>query len=733
MRILTLSPLPKWRHLFSALLPSSMADRSLAAPWCRNGDKAFWFSRSAWSLAVVVRWWQRLNKKDRVTIWVPDFFCNASLQPLREMGVELMFYPVTDQLVPNIAACRDLASEDSPDIFILVHYFGQASSSQLIADFCKEQGAWLIEDAAHVLKPISGVGEVGDCVLYSPHKHLPIPDGAVLVVRKDGPAQFSEMNESMNILRELYVTMTESSKIPNYLLGLWLCKRMLQKLGVQSRTSIVKFREEASLDTPHIRGYGVSSLAKRLLHRLNNSIDEIAYLREHNVMDWYHSLSLWNDIGTKFKPCKNKSTPYLACFTTANENEAEAIFNQLQDWNLPILTWPDLPPEVIRNVKVHQTALTLRHTRLYLPVHQSIKQKQILTYGKKMIEKSAIKWQMKAITFEEWEEHWQHCIMTNLLQSWEYGTAKEETEGWQAKHFLIMNENAQAVALVQVLVKGLPVIGGIARINRGPLMLANHSGENKLSIKFLALTTLLREARRQRWWMMQIAPEFPNSDVVRKGLLSLGLRPQAGAAWASGLIDLSLSESELLGKLNRRWKRALRKVSDLGVTVKHEELTDLRLEELLDGYTDLQKRNNFTGINTSLIKGLSKLQSKEWACNLFVASRINEENELEELGYRLCIHHGNMVTDVLVSTNEKGRKTEANTALYWHAILHAKHIGCEWFDIGGLSEVGTPKGIAEFKKGLNAESYELAGEWRKYTVPFFGQRDTERTSENYLL
>jgi len=719
---MTLAPLPKWRDLLSLILPSSCSNQDLAMPWCQSGDEAFWFSHSALSLAVIARWHQQMLNKNSITVWIPDFFCNASLQPLREMGAQLVFYQVTNQLKPDFERLQELAISSSPDIVVLVHYFGQASPAQLISDFCKEQGAWLVEDAAHVLRPIPGVGEIGDCVLYSPHKHLPIPDGAVLVVRKDGPAEFSKINESMNLLRELYTTVTESSKMPNYLLGLWLCKRILQRLGLRSRTSIVKFRAETNSDASQIRGYKMSSLAKRLLSSLNNSIDEIACLREQHTMDWCNSLSLSNDIGTKFKSCNSKSTPYLACFTTKDEDEAENMFSQLQAWSFPILTWPDLPPEVIRNTAEHPAALALRHTRLYLPVHQSLKQKKIFTYGTNIIEKSTKKWKLKEITFDEWEKHWQHCNMTNLLQSWEYGTAKEEAEGWQAKRYLILNDEGGHVALVQVLVKGLPLLGGIARINRGPLILKNYSGENELLIKFAALSALLREGRRRRWWMMQIAPELPSSDIVHKGLISLGLRPQAGVAWASGLIDLNLSEEELLGKLNRRWKRALRKVSELNVTVKHEEITDLRLEELLGSYAHLQQRNNFSGINTSLIEVLSKLKSSDWTCNLFVASKLNEDNKLEELGYRLCIHHGNTVTDFVVSTNEMGRKTEANTALYLHAILHAKDIGCDWFDIGGLSEESTPKGIAEFKKGLNAEPYELTGEWRGYMVPNFGSK-----------
>lgn len=718
MQLMTLAPLPKWRHLLSAILPSFKSNQELASPWCRNGDTAFWFSRSALSLTVIAQWNKQILQKDDVIVWVPDFFCNASLQPLREMGVQLVFYPVTNQLIPDIKSLNELSSSGSPDIFVLVHYFGQASATNLTVDFCKEQEAWLVEDAAHVLEPILGVGEVGDCVLYSPHKHLPIPDGAVLVVRKDGPAQLSKFDKGMNTLRDLYATVTRTSRIQNYLVKLWLFKRILQKLGVRSKIPKVKFRAEAILDSPQIRGYGMSSLAKRLLHHLKPNIDEIASLREKHALRWSDSLSVWNDVGTKFIQCENNHTPYLACFTAANENEAESMYNQFQDWNIPILTWPDLPPEVLKNAEAHEVALKLRHTRLYLPVHQSLKQNKILTYGKYMIEMSTKKWQMKEITFDEWEEHWHRCTMTNLLQSWEYGAAKEEAEGWKAKRFLISNEDNDPIALVQVLVKGLPIVGGVARINRGPLIIKTISGENELPIKFAALATLLREGRRQRWWMIQIAPELSNSDMVNKNLLSLGLRPQLGVAWASGLIDLNLSEEELIGNLNRRWKRALRKVSESGVTVKYEEITGLRLEELLGSYTDLQQRNDFTGINTSLIEVLSKLKSSDWACNLYVASRVNEDSETEELGYRLCIHHGNTVTDFVVSTNEKGRKTEANTALYWHAILHAKNIGCDWFDIGGLSEVSTPKGIADFKKGLNSAPYELAGEWRKFYFPF---------------
>ena len=61
-----------------------------------------------------------------------------------------------------------------------------------------------------------------------------------------------------------------------------------------------------------------------------------------------------------------------------------------------------------------------------------------------------------------------------------------------------------------------------------------------------------------------------------------------------------------------------------------------------------------------------------------------------------------MVTppDFLVDVNDLGRDLDASAALYWHAILFAKSS-----DVNGLTlglNDATPKGVAEFKRGLNA-------------------------------
>ena len=321
-------------------------------------------------------------------------------------------------------------------------------------------------------------------------------------------------------------------------------------------------------------------------------------------------------------------------------------------------------------------------------------------------------WQIRQVSRSDWDGYFRICSNPNMLQSWEYGQAKEDAGRWKALRLVVFNEDSKPIALVQVLTWCLPILGGVARINRGPLLLVEES-RDELQLNIDVLNVLMREARRRRWWVIQIAPEISDSESARQAMLDLRLRKQDNIPWASGLIDLGLSEQELYGRLNRRWQRTLKKAANLGVIVKEVKLTEERLADVLKSYADLQKRNEFGGINSGFIEKMASRQSGDFYIYLYVAEFSSNSGLNEHLGYRLIVKNGCTAFDFLVSTNERGRELEANSALYWHAIIHAKQCGCAWFDIGGLNEA-TPKGIAEFKQGLNALPYKLVGEWRKF-------------------
>lgn len=717
MRRLTLAPLPAWGDLFAALLSRSLPENALAAPWRRANEEAFWFSRSAWSLAIVARWRQRLAQRQGVTVWIPDFFCNSSLVPLRGMGARLVFYPVTNQMVPDLDACKDLAGEQSPDVFVLVHYFGQPVPVELVAAFCAEQGAWLVEDAVHVFRPISGVGEAGDCVLYSPHKHLPIPDGAVLVVRPDGPGELASQPLATDTLRTVCHSVLDTKGWSHRTASAWLVKRVLQKFGLRPHSSAGVFAAEAEPVAGAMTHPRMSSVSRRLLSCLLSSLDAVALRREQHGRDWGNVLALVNPTVTVVRPLPTQATPYLAGFVCVDLAQAEAVFLQWQRAGLPVTTWPDLPPEVMSHINVHRSAVALRHSRLYLPVHQGLNPRQIATCSRGLAIGASARWQVRALPFEQWKNYWQCCSKATLLQSWQYGAAKEEAEGWKAQRFLISDEVDQPVALAQMLTRGVPILGGIARLNRGPLLLIDPSGDVELSVRLAALQLLLREARRQRWWMVQAAPELPDTNGARLGMGILGFKKLPGVAWASGRLALDADERTLLMNLKGKWRNCLRKGEKLGVTVTHHECEGKELDLLIRGYAALQQSKGFDGLSERLLRSLARQLGANWQFGLFIAREFGASPGGEPLGTLVTIRHGDTATYVIGSTNDKGRHMQANSVLLWQAILHAKHTGCAWFDIGGLSSA-TPKGIAEFKLGLNARPYALVGEWRGYLLPW---------------
>jgi len=377
MKPLTLAPLPTVDALLAALVRPMLQDDILAAPWCRPDDIGFWFSRSAWSLLVIAEWRTRVTGKKPITIWLPDFFCNAALAPLREIGAQLFFYPVSDQLVPDLDACHNQIKEVPPDLFVLVHFFGQPAPADQALALCRNVGGWLVEDAAHVLRPIPGVGEHGDCVLYSPHKHLVSPDGAVLVIRGDGPSQLGRDTKAMTLLGEVTTALMVRSAYSRRPVAIWLMKRVLQLLGVRYNKHSTSFWpgiDTGNLPLPHPR---MSILAKGLLSVQCDALDKVAQLRKQHCRIWQETLTGSGMIQPEMQSWSMSSTPYLASFIGKDPIRTEACYVRWQHAGLPVLTWPDLPPEVLADPVHHESALRLRQTRVYLPVHQSLSSAQI--------------------------------------------------------------------------------------------------------------------------------------------------------------------------------------------------------------------------------------------------------------------------------------------------------------------------------------------------------------------
>jgi hypothetical protein len=653
-----------------------------------------------------------------VAVWIPDLFCNSSLEALRAGGVELTFYPVTEQLAPDMAVCRAMQRRQSPDIFLLVHYFGRPTATGAAAEFCARAGAWLVEDAAHVLRPVHSVGTAGDFVLYSPHKHLPIPEGAVLVVRPDGPAHLgpdriasfgapSAWVGQLGDLRQKLRCFTSRSRARTLL---WLGKRVAQKLGLRSwNPTRIPYSEQArpgSANAVLLASPDHGCLARRLLTGLIADLPAIARWRERHQLLWDELLlsgSGPKPVAATERPSRREWTPYLAGYRM-DAVSSEATYAEWQRDGLPVTTWPDLPPEVVASPNEHPIAWGIRHNRMYLPVHQSLSMVELIQRST-----SATQTHPPTRRLELWwdnatRDQWGNLLAkvdrSNLLQSWDYGVAKESTSAWRVRRCIVYS-SGEPIALVQVLQRRFAGILQVLRINRGPIFLTTPGASPQSDVwNELARLGSLRHGR-----VLTAAPELELAGSALRFLAQYGLKQLTPIAWESAWIDLRLDLVTLRKRLDGKWRNMLASAEKAGLEL--EICTDDRsFEWMLARYRENMQQKKFYGPEIALLRGLRE--------NCESPPIILRALMSDEAVAGICIiRHGLAATYLLGWSGNDGRNMKANQFLLWEGVGYLKQNGLRWLDLGGFSEEQTP-GIAAFKLGMNGERFESVGEFWKW-------------------
>ncbi|EMS85287.1 lipid II:glycine glycyltransferase FemX [Leptospira noguchii] len=695
-----LAPLPSWRSLFSILSFKNINQKSNSKIWMNSSsDIPLWFSKSAWSLLAVAVWRKIHSDQKDVIFWIPDYFCNSSLFLLRSWGVKFVFYPIQRNREPDYKACKELLKSNSIDVFLLVHYFGKPSDSNRAFEFCKEKNVILIEDAAHVLKPIKGIGEKGDFILYSPHKHLPIPDGAVLIVRNSGPSNISwdvrDEDQVNKVLKNHYQEVGNTK-----LLGTkWLLKRLLQKLGFKNRRNLNTFFSKDVF--PNIASYPFFSLiAKKMLNGLLPQLNSIAKQKIRNQKVWDEVLS------NRYELCIDRKsenwTPYLSEYSFDEIDKTELMFKTLLKDEFPVSTWPDLPPEIHDKVQYHLNAIELRNSRLFLSIHSNlsigtmIKNQKVSQDTKKGFLKLNVEWDF--ITRGEWEELFRKIENSNLLQSWVYGESKEICEGWKIRRGIFTFES-QKIAIVQVLEKSILGIFKLYRINRGPLFL----GKVDSNIKELVFHELSKFGNLLKGSILLFNPELMLDGKSLVLMKKKGFYESKFSIWTSAFIDLTKDLNFLRQNLDSKWRNMLTNSEKNELTLEVGS-NNFLFHWMLNKYEELTLNKNFSGISKSMLLQIEKEQ------NTFLILRAIYQNEFVA---GICIAtHGASATYLIGWNGELGRKLRANHFLLWNSVVQLKQMGYLSFDLGGIDQEKTP-GIAEFKLGMNGDKYELSGEFWK--------------------
>ena len=368
-------PIATLPHIW-CLLQSALVRQSSGRLWCSRGQKAFFFRGSAWGISEAIKTLLKSKKKIKGIIFLPEYFCNQALMPLRPQPVQLVFYPITKDLNPDWSLMNSLVSRyGSPDIFILVHYFGFPGEITKTIQFCQQVEAKFLEDCAHVLLPFDDIGKHGWATIFSPYKLLPVPKLGILVV-----------SEKMEISQEIF----GKRKRVDINMYKWIGKRLAQSFlascNIPWRSGkAVPFELDAEVKLEE--NYSISVWILQLLKILESELERYKTIRRKYYKIIEEQISSINSMVARplFPFLPDSVCPYLFPICL-NEEIIEKVYYLLNGMGIPAQTWPDLPPEVKENPSQHEIALKLRRSVLTLPIHQSLTKDQIEYIGRSLRE-----------------------------------------------------------------------------------------------------------------------------------------------------------------------------------------------------------------------------------------------------------------------------------------------------------------------------------------------------------
>lgn len=700
-------PVPALADLARAFLSKARPDdAALATPWARPSDVINWFSKSAWSLALITRWIQSESSADPVVVWVPDFFCNQSLAGIREAGAKIVFYPVDEGRLPDWTVCNRLAKETKPDVFIAVHFFGIETDLVGTREFCNRHRAVIVEDCAHVLLPYGKIGTIGDFVIYSPHKVLAIPDGALLlakpsVMRKLGGKTegFAESWESAQTALPDGVASSMRWVVRRVLLRLfpWLRKR--GRLPVENKN--VPERGESRLPGSP----GQSMLSRRLLLREIGRIESAGWRRADNA-----ALLLANEQFVQGLPSVVGEPDRPFCYMLGVKAESGDAFRRLYldaaTCRVPISVWPDLPPEVLAKEEEHPVAVDQFRTTAYFPVHQTIRSTNLL--GALGCAKGPAGGSVTGLELQwdidpkEWNELYDRAPFSQMLQADAYLLARADTLGWK-RRLGILRHKGEVCAVFGILEKRGPFGAAIGRLNRGPVWM--HS-EPSPALQVAVVGKIAAAYPWSRLRKLFVGPNIAASwealaEMQRSGFVRRGGRP-----WHAVWVDLRSDQDKLMAALDGKWRNQLKQAEKKGVELECDASEELS-EWMLDRHAELMRDRSFSGPSVEFVRRLRERCLEKGETYLVLRAMLNGE----PVAGISVVRHGRAGTYMLGWNGREGRRVNANNFLLWNAAIVLKRQGCEAFELGGMDEWRTP-GIAAFKRGMGGTEFRLVGEYR---------------------
>lgn len=224
---------------------------------------------------------------------------------------------------------------------------------------------------------------------------------------------------------------------------------------------------------------------------------------------------------------------------------------------------------------------------------------------------------------------------------------------------------------------------------------------SQVDLNDLSVSELIKKAKELNLSHVQIDPANEVSDLAAKQLLA-NLKPAAKGESlvprVTNIIDLTLSEQEILAGMKKNWRYNIKLASEKGLHTS-EESNEEGLETFLDLYFETVAKKKFLGRNRNYFRQVwQKMHSADLA-HIFI-TYMGEK----PLVARMVFKSQDSVFTVYTGTNRELSEAKAAYLAVWNLILWAKEHGFKNLNMWGANPeakvADSDFGYSQFKLGF---------------------------------
>lgn len=308
-----------------------------------------------------------------------------------------------------------------------------------------------------------------------------------------------------------------------------------------------------------------------------------------------------------------------------------------------------------------------------------------------------VKWQIFQGTKEEWNESLASNDFFSLYQSYEWGEVKKN-DGWQVVR--VFQKKDKILSQAQLFYKPLPLKFGFFWCPGGI------TGEN-IKIDF---SDILPELGLNFYYFRCSFhnPNLTPFEIKKSGYKECSFKINSNL---SMVLNLSLSEDELLANMSSNWrhnlKRGLKKNPLIEIWKNPDPVELYQAYEKFEAMKGLSKQHSLNAIKGAL---------EHFGEKIVILRSLDEKNQL--LALRGFVFLGNRALDWFAISTDIGRTSYSSQAIIWKLLLLAKELGIRNYDLSGVDPVNN-SGVYNFKKGVGGELISYPGEFENSSFNSF--------------